>query len=450
MRRRVTRFAPSPTGYLHVGNARTALFNWLHARQDDGRFILRLDDTDTARSDERYVAAILEDLAWLGIDWSQRVRQSERGHLYDEAIERLRADGRLYPCYETPEELDLKRARQRQAGRPPIYDRAALALSDADRARLEAAGRRPHWRFRLTGEPVEWHDLIRGPVHFEGTALGDPVLIREDGYPLYGLTSVIDDIDLDVTTVIRGEDHVANTAAQVELFRALGAEPPAFAHHSLLVGPTGEKLSKRAGALALRQLREAGYEPLALAALLARLGSADPVEPVGDIADLVARFDIGRLGRAAAKFDPALLDDLNPKVLHALPYRAVEARLHAMHLPLGGIDNEAFWLAVRGNLERLADAAHWLAVCKGPLAPVVEEPAFLAAAADLLPEGELDAASWQAWTGAVRATTGRQGRRLFHPLRLALTAREHGPEMANLLPLVGRRRAEARLRGRTA
>jgi glutamyl-tRNA synthetase len=434
----VTRFAPSPTGYLHVGNARTALINWLVARRGDGRFILRLDDTDQARSEQRYADAILEDMAWLGLDWDRLERQSARSARYDEAIAALRDAGRLYPCYETPEELSLKRAALRQAGQPPIYDRAALRLTDAEKARLEGEGRRPHWRLLLNEPAVEWEDAIRGHVHFEGAALSDPVLIREDGYPLYSLTSVVDDIDFGVTLVIRGEDHVANTAAQVELFHALGATAPGFAHHSLLAGPDGEKLSKRIGSLSLRQLRADGYEPMTVASVLARIGSADDIEPCTGLDQLAAGFDLGRFGRAPARFDTSLLDDLNPKVLHATDFAAVLDRLD-------GVD-EALWLAIRGNLTRLAEARDWVTVCNGPLAPVIEEPDYLARAADLLP----DSMNWQEWTGRLKAETGRKGRALFRPLRLALTGREHGPEMAQLLPLIGRDKAEARLRGRTA
>ncbi|MEQ9640263.1 MAG: glutamate--tRNA ligase [Alphaproteobacteria bacterium] len=436
-----TRFAPSPTGLLHVGNARTALINWLVARASGGSFLLRLDDTDRERSEERYADAIQQDMRWLGLDWDRLERQSGRQARYDDAIATLKAAGRLYACYETPEELSLKRAALRQAGRPPIYDRAALNLTDVDKATLEGEGRRPHWRFLLRAEAIEWDDRVHGAQHFEAENLSDPVLIREDGYALYTLTSVVDDIELGIDTVIRGDDHVSNTATQIQLFRALGAEPPAFAHHSLLAGADGEKLSKRIGSLSLRQLREAGYEPMTVNSVLARIGSADPIEPFTSLDQLVASFDLGRLGRNPARFGTELLDDLNPKVLHATDYAQVAARLGDL-----GVDGPALWDAVRGNLSKLDEARDWARICIGPVEPLREELAFLDEAADLLPE-DLD---WSAWTGALKQKTGRKGRALFRPLRLALTGRDHGPEMAALLPLIGRRRAEARLRGQTA
>jgi len=440
------RFAPSPTGLLHVGNARTALINWLFARKHGGRFLLRLDDTDAGRSREAYAEAIRRDLAWLGLAPDGEDRQSARLARYAEAAERLKAAGRLYPCYETPVELELRRKAMLQQGRPPIYDRAALRLDAAARARLEAEGRRPHWRFLLAAERVEWTDLVRGPVRFDGADLSDPVLVREDGVPLYTLASVVDDIDHATTHVIRGEDHVTNTATQMQLFRALAGGPPAFAHHGLLAGPDGAKLSKRLGDLSLERLREGGIEAMAAASLLARLGSADPVEPRASLDELVAGFDIGRLNSGPARFDPEELRLLNARVLHLLPFAAVAPRLAA--LGVGG--GEAFWLAVRGNLARLEDAAGWWRICAGPLAPVVQPGPVAAAAADLLPAGEPTAADWGPWTKAIAARSGAKGRELYLPLRLALTGQEHGPELRNLLPLLGRRRVLARLKGETA
>ena len=439
----VTRFAPSPTGLLHVGNARTALVAWLFARHAGGRFLLRLDDTDTERCRPEFADAIERDMSWLGLAWDEKVRQSDRTALYDTAIDRLKADGRLYPCYETPEELSLKRKSLLSRGLPPIYDRAALALSEADRADLEAQGRQPHWRFKLEHSAIEWTDLVRGPVHFEGRDLSDPVLIREDGRPLYHIGSVVDDIDLGITHVVRGEDHVANTAMHIQLIRALGAEPPGFAHLPLLADAAGKSLSKRLGSLGLQTLRdEEGLEPMAIASLLGRLGTSDPVEPLPDLATLVATFDFTKFARGTPKFDPEDLKRLNARLLHETPFETVADRL--ADLGLAEVD-AAFWDAVRPNLSRLADVREWWQVTHGEIEPVAEDPAFLAVAADLLPPEPWDEATFGLWSSALKEATGRKGKDLFRPLRLALTGRDHGPEMKALLPLVGREDARARL-----
>jgi glutamyl-tRNA synthetase len=436
------RFAPSPTGRLHVGNGRVAVVNWLFARQQGGRFLLRLDDTDAERSTAAFAAGIETDLAWLGLAWDSFARQSDRLAHYAAAAERLRASGRLYPCYETPEELGLKRKAQLAAGRPPRYDRAALRLSADERRALEAAGRRPHWRFRLEDRDVVWADLVRGEQHYAALHLSDPVLLREDGRPLYTLSSTVDDLELGITHVIRGEDHVANTAVQIELFEALGGPVPRFAHLPLLVDAGGAGLSKRLGSLSLESLREAGIEALTLVSYLAKLGSSDAIEARGSLAELAREFDLSHLGRAAPRFDPADLAALNAKLLRLLSFAAVAGRVP-------GLD-EALWLAVRGNLATVGAAAEWVLVRDGPLAPLVEDAAFLAQAAALLPPEPWDGGTWKAWTEAVQAASGRKGRALFHPLRLALTAREQGPEMAALLPLIGRARAARRLAGETA
>lgn len=441
----VVRFAPSPTGLLHVGNIRAALFNWLYAKRLGGTFILRLDDTDRARSRPEFEQAIERDLAWLGLDWGRKEKQSDRLAHYDVARDRLIAAGRLYPCYETPEELEFKRKRLLAQGRPPVYDRSALKLSDEDRRRLESEGRRPHWRFKLVAEEVTWDDMVRGAQHVDEASQSDPVLVRADGSYLYSFTSVVDDIAFGITHVIRGEDHVTNTGAQIQMFRALEGVVPVFAHLPLLVDAAGGGLSKRTGSLSVADLRERGIEALAISALLARLGTADAVEPVISLDTLVASVDFARVGRAAARFSEDELAQLSARTLHMLPYADVKARLAGIDADLG----EAFWLAVRGNLATVGDAAGWAQVVRGPIAPVLEEPAFLAEAAGLLPADPWDETSWKAWTGAITTATGRKGRQLFHPLRLALTAEEKGPEMAKLLPLIGRRRVEARLNGRT-
>lgn len=443
------RFAPSPTGRLHVGNLRLALVNWLFARRHGGDFLLRMDDTDAERSTEEFAKGIEADLAWMGLTWDRFARQSDRLARYEEVADQLRAAGRLYPCYETPEELSLKRASLVSQGRPPIYDRAALRLTDADKARLESQGRKPHWRFKLEHEPVEWTDGVRGPQRFHGRDLTDPVLIREDGYPLYTLSSVVDDADLGITDVIRGEDHVTNTAVQTQIFVAIGAAVPRFAHLPLLTDAAGQGLSKRLGSLSIGSLRDdEGVEALALASLLAKLGTSDPIEARASLEELVAEFDISKVSRATARFDPEDLYRLNAKTLHVLPFNAVRGRLEA--LGMTGVEEEAFWLTVRPNLSKLEDAREWWQVTHAPVAPVIEDAEMLAAAAGLLPAEPWDETTWGAWTALVKDATGRKGKGLFHPLRLALTARDKGPELKNLLPLIGRDRALARLAGRTA
>jgi len=443
----VVRFAPSPTGLLHVGNLRGALINWLYARAEGGRFILRMDDTDQERSSPAYADAIEEDLLWLGLDWDQLVRQSERANAHTAAIDRLRADGKLYACYETPEELATKRRLQLASGKPPIYDRTGLGLSDDQRAGLEADGRRPHWRFLLDQEEVRWDDLVRGPVHFDAGSLSDPVVIRSDGTPLYMLPSVVDDIDLGVTHVIRGEDHVANTAEQVQIFKALGGDVPVFGHFPLLADAEGDGLSKRLGSLSLKDLRDEGYEPMALHSLIARLGTSDAIEPVAELDELVRTFDISHFSRSTAKFDPRELRRLNGKLLHDTPFEQVADRLTDLGLAEA---DPTFWNAVRPNLELLGDVRELWTVVHGPVAPASDDPAFVEQAADLLPDTPWDEGTWKLWTDAVKAATGAKGKALFRPLRLALTGTDHGPEMKNLLPLIGPERAQARLRGETA
>jgi len=437
----VTRFAPSPTGRLHVGNIRAAIHNWLFARKMGGRFMLRIDDTDQARSEEAYVEAIRADLAWLGLTPDGEVRQSARFALYEAALERLRAAGRVYPAYETAQELELKRKVQLGRGLPPVYDRAALALSNAERAQLEAEGRRPHWRFKLDhGASITWDDLVRGPQKFDPALLSDPVIRREDGSWLYMLPSVVDDVEMGVSHVVRGEDHVANTAVQVQMFEALGAAAPAFAHEALLVGAEG-KLSKRMGSLDLDALRAEGIEPLALLAKLARIGTSLPVEPVASPEPLVAAFDFSTFGRAPARFDVEELKGLNARIVHQLPYDAVAARL-----PEGMSD--ADWQAIRPNLKSVAEAADWWAILHGHVeAPAAsEDRELIAAAAEAVAELDWAGTPWAELVAGLKASTGRAGKALFLPLRRALTGRDSGPEMAAMLPLIGRDEAGARLR----
>ncbi|MCK0196162.1 glutamate--tRNA ligase [Ancylobacter sp. 6x-1] len=444
----VLRFAPSPTGLLHVGNARTALYNALLARRAGGTFILRYDDTDAARSTAAFAEAIAQDLDWLGIPPDRVARQSDRVALYRAAAERLKAMGRLYPAYESEEELEQRRLSRRRRGLPPIYDRAALALTGDDRARLEAEGRRPHWRFRLDGRAVSWVDGVRGAQTVDTATLSDPVLVREDGTFLYTLPSVVDDIDMGVTLVVRGEDHVTNTGVQIEIIEALGAVPPGFAHHNLLTLPSGEGLSKRLGHLSLRALREDGQEALAVAALAALTGTSLAVQAVPDLDTLAAKIDLAAISRAPARFDPDDLAGLTAATLHLADHAAVAERLAG--LGIGG--GAAFWNAVRGNLGRITDAARWWQVVTGPLAPVIapEDRGFLDQALAVLPPEPWGEDVWPVWIAALKPSAGRSGRALFHPLRLALTAAESGPELKALLPLIGRERAAARLRGEAA
>jgi glutamyl-tRNA synthetase len=439
----VTRFAPSPTGRLHVGNIRTALHNWLLARRHGGRFLLRIDDTDAARSREEHVAAIRADLAWLGLDHDGEERQSARFAIYEAAFERLIGDGRVYRCYETQGELDLRRKVLLSRGLPPIYDRAALGLTAADHDARAAAGEAPHWRFLLDHDtPIAWEDGIRGPQSFDPRQMSDPVVRRADGTWLYMLPSVIDDVAMGVTDVLRGEDHVSNTATQVQMFTALGAPVPRFAHAALLTGAEG-KLSKRLGSLGVADMREAGIEPQAIIALLARLGTADPVDPALDPDQLAAAFDLSRFGRAPARFDEAELDRINAGVIHRLPFARVADRLPQ------GMD-EATWLAIRPNLSRVAEAEDWWQVIKGPIvAPVPDDEtrAYLSAAAAIAATLDWAGDPWSALTSAIKDATGRKGKALFLPLRQALTGMDHGPDMKALLPLIGRNEAMARLGG---
>jgi len=440
------RFAPSPTGRLHAGNIRTAILTWMFTRQKGGRLLLRLDDTDRERSTEAFAEGIREDLAWLGLDWASEVKQSGRFPLYAAAVEKLKSRGRLYPAYETPEELEFKRKRQLARGRPPVYDRAALKLSAADRSKLEAEGRAPHWRFQLETRDVVWNDLVRGEQHVDAASLSDPVLVRADGTYLYTLPSVVDDIDLGITHVIRGEDHVANTAPQIQLFEALGAAPPAFGHHNLLVGAEGQALSKRDRSISIEGMREEGLEPLAVASYAALIGTSDPVSPHASLDELVANFAFGKLSRAPARFDLDELRALNAKLLHLLPYEAVASRLAEMGV--GG--GEPFWLAMRGNLGTLGDAKIWWQVVEGPLNPIIADARLCGQAAALLPPEPWDGTTWERWADDIKQATGAKGKALFQPLRLALTGRAHGPELKVLLPLIGRERALRRLEGKPA
>jgi glutamyl-tRNA synthetase len=445
------RFAPSPTGAIHIGNARTALFNWLFARQRGGHFTLRFDDTDVARSTRESADGIERDLSWLGIAPNAMFRQSDRLDVYEAAAARLRQAGLLYACYETPEELDLRRKVRLSRKLPPVYGREALKLTQADRVALEGEGRRPHWRFLLPNfdtEPhaprrteIRWDDLCRGPQTVDLASLSDPVLVREDGSFLYTFTSVVDDADTAISHIIRGEDHVTNTGVQIALFRALGAQPPAFGHHNLLTTASGEGLSKRTGALSIASLREQGIEPMAVASLAVLTGTSESVSAARDMDELAARFDLAATSKGAAKFDPADLIALNRALFREMPFTAVSDRLAVMGI--GGDTAEPLWLAVRGNIEKLDETKLWAKVVDGPApgAAAVAEPdrAFIETAWSMLPPEPWSRDTFGAWSAAVKAATGRKGRDLFEPLRLALTGQAHGPALADLLPLMGRK-----------
>ncbi|GAB5433654.1 MAG: glutamate--tRNA ligase [Epibacterium sp.] len=431
-----TRFAPSPTGYIHVGNLRTALMNYLIARKAGGTFILRIDDTDPERSKEEYVDAIKQDLEWLGITWDKVERQSERLDRYAEAADKLREIGRFYEAFETPTELDLKRKKQLNMGKPPVYDRAALALSDAEKESLRAERGNGVWRFKLDQERIEWTDGILGDISIDAASVSDPVLIRGDGQVLYTIASVVDDTDMGVTHVVRGSDHVTNTATQIQIMAALGHGHPEFAHHSLLTGPQGEALSKRLGTLALRDLREAGVKPMALLSLMARLGSSDPVELRTDMAELVDGFDINRFGSAPTKFDAEDLYPLTARYLQTLPVATVKSELDAIGVPAD--TQEAFWAVAKENITTLKDLEGWWILCRDGAEPLIadEDKEFIAEAMTLLPDGPYDSESWGKWTAAVKEKTGRKGKGLFMPLRKAVTGMERGPDMSALLALM--------------
>ena len=448
------RFAPSPTGRIHIGNVRTATLNWLFASKHGGNFLLRLDDTDRERSTDEYAQAIRDDLRWLGLSWDREARQSDRTTRYDEAAAALKASGALYPCFDTEDELDRRRKRQLAMHRPPIYDRAALKLKSDEIAALEAAGRTPHWRFRLPNTIsraelvpqstyVTWQDLIRGEQSVDLGSLSDPVLIRGDGTYLYTFSSVVDDIDFDITHIVRGEDHVTNTGVQIAIFSAMAATPPEFGHHSLLIGADGLALSKRLGALSVQSFRDTGLEPMAVLSHAALVGTSEAIEPHVRHEELAALLDFSKISMAPGRFDVEDLKGLNAKLLHKLDYATVADRL-AVNGITGGT---AFWEAVRGNLNLFSDAKVWWLVVNGSIAPVIEDQSFTNKALDLLPAEPWSIDTWGQWTAALKSATGAKGKSLFHPLRLALTGQDSGPDLKSLLLLIGRERAVARLSG---
>lgn len=432
----ITRFAPSPTGYLHIGNLRAALFNWLIARKAGGTFILRLDDTDRERSKQEYADGIKADLEWLGLTWDRIERQSDRLERYAAVADDLRDHKRLYEVFETPSELELKRKKLLNMHRPPVYDRAGLALSEDDKARMRDEGREGYWRFLLDQNRIEWEDGILGPISIDAASVSDPVLIRADGQVLYTFASSVDDVDMGVTDIVRGADHVTNTATQIQIMQAMGGDVPRFAHHSLLTGAQGEELSKRLGTLSLRDLRAQGVAPEAVLSLMARLGSSQPVALRMSLEEIAEGFEVGQFGAAPTKFDAEDLWPLTRERNQHLPFEAVRERIADLGVP--DALAERFWTVARANITKLDDLGAWWAICRDGAEPVIapEDADFVREAMALLPDAPFTDATWGEWTAAVKAATGRKGRGLFMPLRRALTGQDHGPEMADLMPLL--------------
>lgn len=434
------RFAPSPTGHMHIGNTRTALFNWLWAKKMGGEFMLRIDDTDFLRSKKEYEDSLRESLVWLGLNWKEEARQSARFERYNEVTKQLKQAGRIYACYETPEELEFKRKRAMAKGLPPIYDREALRYTSEDIARFEAEGCKPHFRFKLTDGEISWNDVVRGPVHYEAQNLSDPIIIREDGSYLYHLPSVIDDCDFGITHIVRGEDHVTNTASQIQMFEAIGGKAPTFAHLPLLTGKEG-KLSKRLGSLGVRELRAEGIENMAICSFLAKLGTSESIESFYTLEALAESLDFSKIGRAQPKFDEEELKHFNLKHIHNMPYETVKNRIDT---------DETFWNDVRANLQKVEDVKIWENICHAELEPQIEDEALTSRAADLLPTEPWNDETFGLWLDKVKTQTGKKGKELFHPLRKAMTGLDNGPELKVLLPLLGYHRAYNRLKGHKA
>ena len=434
------RFAPSPTGYMHIGNTRTALFNWLWAKKLGGEFMLRIDDTDKVRSKKEYEDVIRDNLVWLGLTWTEEARQSARFERYNEVTEKLKAEGRIYACYETPEELEFKRKRLMSKGLPPIYDRQALTYTAEDIARFESEGRKPHYRFKLLPGEIKWQDMVRGEVKYEAENLSDPIIIREDGSFLYHLPSVIDDFDFGITHIVRGEDHVTNTASQVQMFEVLGGTCPTFAHLPLLTGKEG-KLSKRLGSLGVSDLRAEGVEAMAISSFLAKLGTSEAIEPFYDLESLAKTLDFSKIGRAQPKFDVDELKHFNTRLIHGMPYDNIKSRVNV---------TEEFWNVVKANLTTVDDVHTWEQICNQNVQPILEDKVLTGGAAEILPPEPWTEETFNQWMNEVKSKSGKKGKELFHPIRKALTALDNGPELKLLLPLIGREKAYKRLKGEAA
>jgi glutamyl-tRNA synthetase len=442
MKKIITRFAPSPTGFLHVGNSRTALINWLYARKNHGKFILRIDDTDLTRSTEEYKNAIIRDLKWLGLEWDESFNQNSRLDYYKKAKKILLESGRLYACYETQEELAIKRKLQLSRGLPPIYDRASLKLTKEQIDNYEQSGRKPHYRFLIQDSEIKWQDMVKGVISYQGSNLSDPIIIRADGTMTYMLCSTIDDIDYEISHIIRGEDHVSNTAIQIQMFEAFGAEIPLFGHLSL-VKTKDDKISKREGGFEISSLRDKeNLEAMAINSFFSKIGSTNPVAPSYNMQDLINIFDISAYSKSPTTYLPEELELLNHKLIIHLEYKDVKEQFILMGLKQ--ID-ESFWLAVRPNLQKLSDIKDWWEICKNPKRVEIEDHKLLAIAAKNLPE-IINQDTWSNWTKLIYAESGKKGKDLFMPLRLALTGMDHGPELKNLLPLLTREEIINRLK----
>ena len=435
------RFAPSPTGYLHIGNFRTALINFLFAKNKNGHFMLRIDDTDDERSLKKYEDAIKEDLSWVGINWDSLEKQSSRLSYYDQALQKLLDKKRAYPCFETAEELSLKRKKQLSSGKPPIYDRSALNLSDSDIADLKAKGRSPHYRFLLDHKDVNWNDLVKGDSQYNMSNLSDPVIIREDGRVIYTLASVVDDIDFEVTDILRGEDHMTNSAAQIQLFEALESSPPNLGHLSLLTDISGAGLSKRMGSISLRDLKDEGFQPMAISSLLSKVGTSDAVEIFRDINQIISDFDISKFGKSKPKFDKNELRGLNSKLFKMLDFSDISNQLKKFNFKI----SSDFWELVKGNIENLEELELWWNIIYGNIEPKYNDENFLNTALETLPEGNFDKNTWTNWTSILMKETGRKGKELYNPIRMCLTGQNKGPEMATLVFLMGREKVLERL-----
>ena len=431
------RFAPSPTGLLHVGNVRSAILNWVYSKKNNGNFILRLDDTDQSRSTKEFEEKIKENLNWLGINWDKTFNQSKRVENYNFKIEKLKNDGRLYPCFESSEELSLKKKSLLASGKPPIYDRSSLLLNGEEIIKKISSGKKPHWRFKLEEGIIEWDDLIKGNVNFDPKNLSDPILIREDGSLLYHLPSVIDDVEEEITHIIRGEDHISNTAFHIQLFKALDAKAPHFAHHPFLTDQEGKGFGKRIGSLSIENLKSEGYEQITILNYLTNIGSSEDIKPEISIDNIVESFDIKNISNSSAKFSERVLKSLNSDVLKNYKFEQVNKKLD---LEIKGIDLEKLWIFSQNNIEFLKDVKDWVKTIDS-IIPIEQHDIpnnLIKSAIENIPEEPFTYETWDKWTKSIMEQTGLKGKSLFMPLRLILTGKERGPELKNFLPLLNK------------
>ena len=438
----ITRFAPSPTGLLHLGNIRTALINWLYARTHNGKFILRIDDTDQERSKDEYISKIKYDLEWLGIDYDDTFNQSSRFERYREQFKKLKADGKIYPCYETPEELERKRKLQMASGGKQVYDRSSLSLTDQEKKAYEDKGRKPHWRFLLQTERLKWNDLLKGELDIDLTSLSDPVLFREDGVPLYTFTSAVDDIDYNITNVIRGDDHTSNTAVQIEIINAIDKNRITFAHHALLKASSGDKLSKRDNVISIDSFRKSNLEPLAILSLLATIGTSQSIELKDSINQIISEFKLETISTSPGRIEIDVLNALNKKQVQKLNFDDVSERLKNIDEKI----DEKFWNIIRSNLETVEGVKQWSDIVFYSKIIEVEDKEYIKSAMELIPNDPWDENTWELWTSAIKEKTGRKGKELFLPLREAFTGMSHGPEMKLLIQLIGREKILERVK----